>query len=83
MVKQDDFDSKWQLKAGFIAQREPTINKRKAKSVPQKTVQKQVQQNAPPDPKHQHTEPTSTGQDGSIEVTTQAREDHNPEKETT
>jgi hypothetical protein len=29
-VKQDDFDSKWQLKAGFVAQREPTAKKRQA-----------------------------------------------------
>jgi hypothetical protein len=29
-VKQDEFDSKWQLKAGFVAQREPTTEKRKA-----------------------------------------------------
>jgi hypothetical protein len=29
-VKQDNFDSKWQLKAGFVAQKEPTAKKRQA-----------------------------------------------------
>jgi hypothetical protein len=29
-VKQDEFDSQWQLKAGFVAQKEPAANKRKS-----------------------------------------------------
>jgi hypothetical protein len=42
MVKQDNFDSKCQLKAGFVVQREPTIKERKATTVPQKTVQREM-----------------------------------------
>jgi hypothetical protein len=71
MVKQDDFDSKWQLKAGFVALREPTIKKRKATTVPQTTGQREVHWNAPPegaatapDPKRQCTE-QNTDRDGS------------------
>jgi hypothetical protein len=41
-VKQDNFGLKWQLKAGFVAQRESTIKKRKAPimTVPQTAMQK-------------------------------------------
>jgi hypothetical protein len=49
-IKQDDFDSKWQLKAGFVAQREPTAKKRQAPTeiVPQ-PITNNVHWNAPPE----------------------------------
>jgi hypothetical protein len=71
-VKTDEFDSQWQLKAGFVAQRESTSKKRKApaEAVPLPRGQA-VQWEAPPegvaqapDPKRKRTEQQANRVDG-------------------
>ncbi len=76
-VKQGDFDSRWQTKAGFVAQREPTNKKRAApnETVPRKAMPRQVHWNAPPegaatapDPKRQRRELSTDRGKGSSQT---------------
>ena len=54
--KQDDFDSKWQLKAGFVAQREPELTKTAKVPVPQSSTTKEKRSKSITAPENQATE---------------------------
>jgi hypothetical protein len=57
-VEQDNFHSKWQLKAGFVAQREPTAKKRQAPTeIVTQPITNNVHWDAPPEGEVQAPDP--------------------------